>query len=939
MVYNQRKYDYIYGKSINQNPSPLKTKILLLIFALSVCFVFSQKQSANWYFGEYAGLNFNTPNPTPLTDGQLITKEGCATISDPNGNLLFYTDGVTIWDRRHQIMPNGQGLLGHSSSTESALIVPKPGSTSKYYLFTIDKPSYYLTEAEPIDGVNYSEIDLSLNGSFGDVVPGTKNSHLVTYDTNVAVQNEYKSSEKITAVSHSDGSSVWVITQFMDKFYAFLIDGNGVNETPIISTVSQMVRPVFNSDGANITAIGYLKASPDGKKIAIAHSSTNIGGGGPRSPRRESGRVLLYDFDNSTGVVANDKIIMDNTYPYGVEFSPNSKVLYITNNVFDDDNIFNHSHIYQYNLESSDIVGTRETISNSQNVAGALQLAINGKIYRAGFRSSSVGLNLSVINNPNEIGNAADYSENSVSLGGKAVQLGLPPFVQSLFLYTFDYEDICLGDQTRFFITSEEPYDSVLWDFGDGQTSTLDEPLHTYAQAGAYTVSLTMYLNGVEQGPFLKQVIISQPPDVLQTTFDLVQCDSADNNPNDGIAPFNLQLANAPLSLFTQDAIQVYYYNSMADAINDTDNSNSIDEIYTNQSNGEIVYAKVFKANTDCFSMATVRLNTTQGVDISTHNLGACDPDEDNLADFDLESEGIRIASVLNLPTNVDISFYEDENDAAIGINPLPNIYTSTNNTVYIRAESDNACYGTGILNLEVKSFPQLEDQVINVCLSDFPITINSGLPTSQISNYNYDWSTNEVLNEILISEAGVYTVSVIDPLLNCEDTVTITVNQNEIPVIQDLLIDDRDLTVVLNNSTKDFVYAVDDEFGVYQDGNSFLNLTYGKHTLYIMDALNCERISKDFYILGFPKYFTPNNDSANDTWNVAGLDPAIFDSQLLTVEIFNRYGKLLKTFNPNLSSGWNGTFNGNLLSDDDYWYCLKLPSGEEYRGHFSLIR
>ncbi|WOD42220.1 T9SS type B sorting domain-containing protein [Hwangdonia lutea] len=915
----------------------MKTKILLLIFTLSVSLAFSQKQSANWYFGEYAGLNFNTPTPTPLTDGQLITKEGCATISDPNGNLLFYTDGVTIWDRRHQIMPNGEGLLGHSSSTESALIVPKPGSTSKYYVFTIDKPSYYLTEAEPIDGVNYSEIDLSLNSGFGDVVPGNKNNHLVTYDTNDAVQNEYKSSEKITAVSHSDGSSIWVITQFMNKFYAFLIDIYGVNETPIVSTVPQMIRPIFNDDGANITAIGYLKVSPDGKKIAIAHSSTNAGS--PRTGRKKSGKVLLYDFNNTTGAVTNQLEILSGAYPYGVEFSPNSELLYITDNFFDENDLFDHSHLYQYNLESSNIVNSRETIRSSQNVAGALQLAINGKIYRAGFKTLGVGLDISVINQPNNIGTSCDYSENTVNLGGKASQLGLPPFVQSIFLYTFDYEDVCLGDQTHFFITSEEPYDSVLWDFGDGQTSILDEPLHTYQQAGVYTVSLTMYLNGVEQGPFLKQVIISQPPDVLQTTFDLVQCDSADNNPNDGIAPFNLQLANAPLSLFTQDAIQVYYYHTMADAINDTDNSKAINEIYTNQSNGEIVYAKVLKANTDCYSMATVRLNTTQALDIGTHQLGACDPDEDNLADFDLESESIRIATALNLPTNVDISFYEDKNDAAIGVNPLPNIYTSTNNTLYIRAESSNECYGTGVLNLEVKSFPQLEDQVVNVCLTDFPITINTGLHASEVSNYNYDWSTNDNVNEITVLQAGVYTVNVIDPLFNCEDTMSITVNQNEIPEIRDLIINDRDLTILLNNAANDFVYAIDDEFGVYQESNSFLNLPYGKHTLYIMDALNCERISKDFYILGFPKYFTPNNDSDNDTWNVAGLDPALFETQLITIEIFNRYGKLLKTFNPNQSDGWNGTFNGNLLTDDDYWYCLKLPSGEEYKGHFALKR
>ena len=123
---------------------------------INATILYAQKESANWYFGELAGLSFNTNNPVPLLNGKLITSEGCATISDPNGNLLFYTDGVTIWDRRHEVMLNGQGLLGHSSSTESALIIPKPGSKSRFYVFTIDQPSFYLKDNPVINGVWYS---------------------------------------------------------------------------------------------------------------------------------------------------------------------------------------------------------------------------------------------------------------------------------------------------------------------------------------------------------------------------------------------------------------------------------------------------------------------------------------------------------------------------------------------------------------------------------------------------------------------------------------------------------------------------------------------------------------------------------------------------------------------------------------------------------------
>ena len=91
-------------------------------------------------FWKEAGLDFNSGSPVALTNGQLNTTEGCTTISDKNGNLLFYTDGSVVYDKSHQVMPNGYGLLGHYSSTQSAIIVPKPNNPNLYYIFTVDQP-------------------------------------------------------------------------------------------------------------------------------------------------------------------------------------------------------------------------------------------------------------------------------------------------------------------------------------------------------------------------------------------------------------------------------------------------------------------------------------------------------------------------------------------------------------------------------------------------------------------------------------------------------------------------------------------------------------------------------------------------------------------------------------------------------------------------------
>ena len=106
-------------------------KLKSLFILLFTTLVYSQQEASVWYFGHNAGIKFNASGTvTALTDGQLATSEGCATISDGTGNLLFYTDGVSVWDRNHQIMQNGTGLMGHTSSSQSATIVPLPGSST-----------------------------------------------------------------------------------------------------------------------------------------------------------------------------------------------------------------------------------------------------------------------------------------------------------------------------------------------------------------------------------------------------------------------------------------------------------------------------------------------------------------------------------------------------------------------------------------------------------------------------------------------------------------------------------------------------------------------------------------------------------------------------------------------------------------------------------------
>jgi len=187
--------------------------ISTLIF--STLFASAQNEGNIWYFGENAGLDFNGGTPIALTDGMLNTFEGCATISDNNGDLLFYTEGMVVYNKNHVLMPNGSGLLGHSSSTQSSIIVKKPASSTIYYIFTVDGST------GNGGGLNYSEIDITLDGGLGDV-NANKNINLIPFTC-----------EKVTAVVHQNGSDFWIISPELNTniIYSFLLTSSGL--TPV----------------------------------------------------------------------------------------------------------------------------------------------------------------------------------------------------------------------------------------------------------------------------------------------------------------------------------------------------------------------------------------------------------------------------------------------------------------------------------------------------------------------------------------------------------------------------------------------------------------------------------------------------------------------------------------------------------------------------------
>lgn len=359
----------------------MKRIILLSLFIFSFIFSPAQNLNSNWYFGEYAGINFNTTPPTALTNGNIFTTEGCASISDDNGNILFYTNGIIVYNKQHNLMQNGYGLKGHTSTTQSAVIVPLPNSSTIYYVFTLDAQTGG-------NGVCYSIVDMSLDGGLGEVT--SKNQRIIPEAT-----------EKVTIIKHSNDQDFWVVFHGWDNndFYAYLLSSSGLNQTPVTTSIGSV------HAGDDINTIGYMKSNLYGNKIAVAASYMHF--------------FELFRFDNSTGILSDVIKIPDNA-PYGIEFSPNSIFLYVSDAT---NNTINQYDISYYNKK--DIVNSKTLICGLSNLLGALQIGPNSKIYCPLVDRSY----LTCINSPDEKGLSCDFARNAISLNNKTAVFGLPPLV------------------------------------------------------------------------------------------------------------------------------------------------------------------------------------------------------------------------------------------------------------------------------------------------------------------------------------------------------------------------------------------------------------------------------------------------------------------------------------------------------------------------------
>ena len=456
------------------------------------------KSNNRWYFSKSLGLNFNTASPSPLVGGQISTaSEGVSTVSDPStGNLLFYTDGSTVWDKNHVVMTNGTGLLGSWTTTQSSLIIPYPGNTDKYYLFT--KASL----DDNGSGLFYSIVDMTLRSGDGDVDILNKN----------VVLDPLNNSEAITGIQKklatcNSNAEYWLMT---------VVDNNDSNFAvykAYLITDAGIKSPVTYKSNLADHKFGNAVFSKDGTKFAMTRASGNDAG------------FELYNFNMSTGVLTNRQVIKTASTgtgykTYNIAFSPSGDYLYATS--------YADRTVRQFDLNASNIELSQIVIFSTVFLFRyplALYLGPDDKIYKTTYQRQYLG----VVNDPDLPGLACNYVDEQIDLGaGGELYLGLQNLVPLILAPPLPKLDVSIGIKdtcpslTAVFIDTACNFvpDSMTttWTFGDGNQTTYPVytfPRYDYSNPGTYNVEMRVEKECFLSDTAVATIIIDSVPKIF----------------------------------------------------------------------------------------------------------------------------------------------------------------------------------------------------------------------------------------------------------------------------------------------------------------------------------------------------------------------------------------------------------------------------------------
>jgi len=472
----------------------MKNALLIQVLVLLTSFSLkAQGQADNWVFNHF-GLHFHNDsvNVEKFEVGDYSRSMGV--ISDRNGNLLLYSDGVNVFNKNKLLMPNGSNIcLIDSMYYHRCIIIPRPESDSLFDIFSLE-PGI----SPVVTGLTHSVVDLSLDGGLGDVI-----------QKGIIIRDSV--SDKVTAIYHENKQDVWLITNVdrTNRYEARLITWDGLSGSPVVSIGGEN----------NMTDYGgMLSATPDGSKVVCSYENwTQMNGEG----------FVLFKFDAATGKMTHPiKFQTDMRWVTSSEFSPDATKLYIHQR-----GSTGEATLFQYDVtvhDSTVINNSRITLLRPIfNDFREMQLAPDGKIYISkGGGQYSGAQYLGVINAPNRAGTACGAVELGLWLDSNACMLQTPNFIQNYFFRTdLEVDHFCFGDTTAFRITNLYQLDSALWDFGDQTYSNLYYPKHRYTTPGIFNVKLVCYypdyIDTLKRNVVIEQIpLFSLGPDTLLCRYE-----------------------------------------------------------------------------------------------------------------------------------------------------------------------------------------------------------------------------------------------------------------------------------------------------------------------------------------------------------------------------------------------------------------------------------
>ncbi|WP_298236793.1 T9SS type B sorting domain-containing protein [uncultured Algibacter sp.] len=507
-----------------------------------------------------------------------------------------------------------------------------------------------------------------------------------------------------------------------------------------------------------------------------------------------------------------------------------------------------------------------------------------------------------------------------------------------------DYDGIATINLNNAIYTIENVrpgFGDVTFTFFEDAALTIQIPSNDISN---YTVnnSATIYVN-VENATNCSD---STPLDLqinLPPTFNVVgnvpDCENQTNSYD--LSQVDNLLVNDP------SLVSINYYTSQIDAANGV---NAIpNKIYNYLNSGAYtIHARIEDLVNSCpaFTSFTLQINPNPIANVPP-NLFNCDNDFDstNRLEFDLTLINNTLLGTQNA-ADYSIYYYNSSiNNAETDSGRLNDLYSALNGeTIYVRIENNiTGCYSTTQFQTTINPLPVIPiNDIEAICSNDIPRDLNAD--TGNFGD-TYLWWTGETTPNIEVDLTDIGTTRWVEVTTGAPQSCTY---RREFEIIESIeatieatatadFTDPNTITVTVSG-IGDYQYILDPDLGGQpQDSNVFNNVSLGPHIVRIIDLNGCTPTDTDVFVIDIPKFVTPNNDSHFDTWHVVGIDrlPGTL------VYIYNRHGKLIKML-PHTSIGWDGTFNGQNMPSDDYWFSADIiHNGESFniRGHFALKR